>query len=308
MPNTTLKTTTLTDGEVAVTFLNYGAITRDWAIGSVPMVRRLARNEAYLNDPSYTGVIAGRVANRTANGRFEMDDQTYQLTQNDGKQHLHGGTRGLGQRFWQMETDGASALRLSYHSPDGEQGYPGAVDFCIDVSLQGHRLRYDMQATPDRPTPINMAQHNYYTLGGEGKIWGCTLQVAADRFTPANVEGIPTGEITTVKGTAFDFRSPRALGPSDGAMDHNLLFSKPRDTDEPAAQYAANGYALRMWSDQIGAQIYASGNLSDPNSALCIEPQAPPNAVNQRGFPCIIATPDRPYRQKLHVEIKAEHP
>ncbi len=296
----------LQDGNVAVTLLNYGAITRSWTIGGVPMVRQLSQDADYLTDPHFTGIIAGRVANRTANGRFTLNGRPHQLSLNDGPHHLHGGPRGLGKSLWQMEPDGPQALRLSYHSPDGEEGYPGAVDFTVDIRLAGHTLSYDMQAMPERPTPINLAQHSYYTLGGTGPIWGARLQLAAARYTPASADGIPRGEIATVSGTALDFQAPRALGPADAALDTNLLFTP---THGPMARLWANGYRLRMWSDQAGVQLYAGAHLPRPNTALCIEPQAPPNALNAlnaQGFASIIATPEQPYRQQLQVEIRRD--
>jgi len=297
-----LRCLTLRAGGVAVTMLNYGAITRGWTIGGVPMVRALPQDEDYLNDPYFTGIIAGRVANRTANARFSLNGTRHHLTRNDGPHHLHGGPRGLGKRFWQMEPNGPQALRLSLHSPDGEEGYPGAVDFTIDIGLEGHTLTYKMHARPDRPTPINLAQHNYYTLGGS--LWGAKLAIAADRHTPADTAGIPTGEIAPVANTPLDFTSPRALGPADANLDTNLLFVENRDQSAPVATLAANGHRLRIWSDQPGLQLYTGAQLPTPNSALCLEPQAPPNALNTPAFPSIIATPAQPYRQILRVDIR----
>ena len=296
----------LADGEVAVTFLNYGAITRDWTIAEVPMVRRLNHDEDYLTDDTFTGIIAGRIANRTANGRFATEGKTYQLSQNDGANHLHGGTNGLGRRFWSSEPDGPKATRLSYHSPDGEEGYPGAVDFQVDIRLSGHRLTYDMRATPDRPTPINMAQHNYYTLGGQGPIWGQNLWVNADRYTPVNAAGLPLGDISPVDGSGLDFRRARPLNHTDSKLDTNVLFPEARNEENPVAQLSGHGYTLQMWSNQPGAQLYSGGHLPEANTGFCIEPQAPPDAVNQPQFPSIFATPDQPYRQILHVDIRRE--
>ena len=304
MSDPALRRVVLHEGAVAVTLLNYGAITRGWTVGGVEMVRSLPNDEAYLADQYFTGIIAGRVANRTANGRFTLGGQRHRLSQNDGPHHLHGGARGLGKRFWQIEPDGATAARLAYHSPDGEQGYPAAVDFTLDIRLSGHTLTYDMRAVPDRPTPINLAQHSYYTLGGTGPVWGARLALNADRFTPTNAQGIPVGKIKPVADTPLDFRHPRALCAADAALDTNLLFTKARDPSAPVATLGTNGYALRLWSDQPGLQLYTGAHLPTPNSALCLEPQAPPNALNHPAFPPIIATPGQPYRQMLRVEIR----
>ncbi len=304
MSNPALRRMVLRDGEAAVTLLNYGAITQGWTVGGVPMVRSLPHDEAYLDDRYFTGIIAGRIANRTENGRFRLAGQRHQLGQNDGPHHLHGGPHGLGKRFWQIEPDEAKAARLRYHSPDGEQGYPASVDFIVDIRLSGHTLTYDMSAVPDRPTPINLAQHSYYTLGGTGPVWGAKLALTADRFTPTNAQGIPNGELRPVANTPLDFRNPRALGPADAMLDTNLLFPQARDPAAPVATLTANGYALRMWSDQPGLQLYTGAHLPTPNTALCLEPQAPPNALNTPAFPSIIATPEQPYRQVLKVEIR----
>ncbi|NOR62261.1 MAG: galactose mutarotase [Rhodobacteraceae bacterium] len=303
MSNPLLRRVVLRDKGVAVTLLNYGAITQSWTVGGVPMVRALTTGEDYLTDQFFTGIIAGRVANRTASGRFSLNGARQQLSQNDGPHHLHGGVRGLGKRFWEMEPDGPQAVRLSYHSPEGEEGYPATVDFTVNIHLSGHTLTYEMAAEPDRPTPINLTQHNYYTLGGTGPIWGAKLALTAEHATPANAEGIPSGEIVPVAGTSLDFRTPRALSPKDAALDANLLFSKSRAPTTPVATLCTNGYRLQMWSDQPGLQLYTGAHLPAPNTAICLEPQAPPNALNQPDFPSIIATPAQPYRQVLRVKI-----
>ncbi len=303
MSNPALRRVVLQDGGVAATLLNYGAITRAWTVGGVPMVHALPQDTDYLTDRFFTGIIAGRVANRTANGHFTLCGTPHQLSQNDGSHHLHGGTCGLGKRYWNMETDGAKAVRLTYHSPDGEEGYPASVHFILDIRLSGHTLTYNMRALPSRPTPINLAQHSYYTLGGTDPLWGAKLALTADRFSPANTQGIPSGEIHPVTNTPLDFRLPRTLSPTDAALDTNLLFSEACDPSAPVATVEANGFRLRLWSDQSGLQLYTGAHLPTPNTAICLEPQAPPNALNQPAFPPIIATPAQPYKQVLRVEI-----
>lgn len=304
MSSPALRRVVLQDGDVKVTLLNYGCITRNWTVGGVEMVKSFSKAESYLTDPYATGIIAGRVANRTAFGRFTLDGQRIRLSRNEGPHHLHGGQQGLGKRYWNIEPHSPKSARLSYHSPEGEEGYPANVDFTVDISLSGYSLTYNMHAMPDRPTPVNLAQHTYYTLGGAGQIWGGKLTLAANRYTPADAAGIPSGEIAPVANTTLDFRQPRALGPADAALDTNLLFPETRDAVAPVAQFRANGYALRMWSDQPGMQLYTGAHLPQPNTALCLEPQAPPNALNQPAFPSIIATPSQPYRQALTVEIR----
>jgi len=313
----------LADGDVRLSLLNLGAITQGWWVpcggASVPVVLGYEAPGAYLNDDAYLGAIVGRVANRTSGGRLVIDDRIFQLSQNEGQTHLHGGTRGLARRLWDIEADSAAnAVRFSYRSANGEEGYPGNVDFKVTVALKGACVTYDMAATTDRPTPVNLAQHNYYNLMGGGEIWGHRLTCIADRRTPADGRGLPTGEILPVAGSRYDFRDLTALGamdPGREGADINLMFPESRDPADPVAQLVApNGLRLRLWSDQPGAQLYTAQHLTArpggwadkslwPFHGICIEPQAPPDALNQPGFPSILIDPDRPYRQHLSVEI-----
>lgn len=307
MSEASLKEVVLQDGDVRVSILNYGAITREWLVPlkgkQVPVVLGFESAEAYLQDTKSTGVIAGRVANRIANGRFEMGGKTYQLNRNEGENTLHGGHSGLGRRFWEIEPDGARRVRLSYHSPAGEEGFPGAVDFSVEISLAGSKLTYEMRAKPSEPTPVNLAQHNYYSLG-EGLVWGQRLRLNADRYTPTDTANIPTGEVLPVSNTALDFREGRVLSAADHAIDNNLMPSANRDPQAPVAELSSpGGLRLQMWSDQPCVQIYASAKLPAPHTGFCLEPQYPPDAMNHANFPSIIATPEQPYRQVLAVDI-----
>ena len=303
----------------AVSVLNYGAITRSWEVHAqgkpLSVVLGYKDLHQYLADPFYLGAIVGRVANRTANGRFRLNGKTCQLTQNEGRHHLHGGIKGLGRRLWQMERDGARRLRLRYLSPDGEEGYPGTVRFTVDMALSGSRLTYDMRAVPDRPTPINLAQHNYYNLaGGQGDIFDHSIRIQAAQYTPTDGEGIPTGQVCDVEGTPLDLRKTVALhrvDPERKGIDSNLLFDPGRDRKKPVAELRApNGLRLRMWSDQPGLQLYTGAGLKRPAfrafTGMCLEPQYPPDCLNNPGFCVIIATPETPYRQVLTVDINGD--
>jgi len=318
-----LMQATLEDGEVRLQLLNLGATTQGWWVpcggGVVPVVLGYEAAGAYLSDDACLGAIVGRVANRTSGGRLVIGDDIFQLSQNEGQTHLHGGHRGLSRQIWQMEADSAAnAIRFTYHSADGEEGYPGTVVFTVTVTLKGARVHYDMAAVADRPTPVNLAQHNYYNLMGGGEIWGHRLTCIADRRTPVDGRGLPTGEILPVAGSRYDFRDLTALGamdPGREGSDINLVFPAARDPGAPVAQLLApNGLHLRMWSDQPGAQLYTAkhltarpGGWSDkslwPFHGICIEPQAPPDALNQPGFPSILIDPEHPYHQSLSVDI-----
>ena len=309
----------LEDGVAAVSVLNYGAITRSWKIYAhgkqVSVVLGYRDLHQYLDDPFYLGVIAGRVANRTAYGRFRLNGKPCQLTQNEGRHHLHGGIKGLGRRLWQMERDGGRRLRLRYLSPNGEEGYPGEVLFTVDMALSGSRLTYDMRAVPDRPTPINLAQHNYYNLtGGKRDVFDHSIRIRATDYTPTDSEGIATGQVCGVQGTPLDLRKTVALyrvDPERKGIDSNLLFDPGRNRKKPVAELRApNGLRLQMWSDQPGLQLYTGAGLKKPAfgafAGICLEPQYPPDCLNNPGFYAIIATPEIPYRQVLTVDINGD--
>jgi aldose 1-epimerase len=322
-PASTFETCRLEDDGVAIWLLNYGAITQGWWVPCqgtrVPVVLGYEDLARYRQDEAYLGAIVGRIANRTAGGRLVLGEERYQLTQNEGVNHLHGGTVGLHRRLWTMERDTANqSVRLSCISADGEEGYPGEARISVTVSLRGNAVTYDMQAVVDRPTPINLAQHNYYNLMGEGTIWSHHLTSIADRMTPTGEGNIPTGAIAPVDGSRVDFRNGATFQEADPrheGTDINLVLPENRDPAAPIAEVRApNGLRLRMWSDQPGLQLYTGGALQESAgahgsqsiarfAAFCLEPQGFPNAVNTPEFPSILVTPDAPYRQKTTVEI-----
>jgi aldose 1-epimerase len=316
----------LESGCARVAILSLGCITQDWQVpvpeGWRGVVLGHDAPEAYRADPYFLGQIVGRVANRIAGARFAMPAPPESgphpptrplsggavapvctLAANDGPHCLHGGPDGLGRRVWAMEPDGARAVRLQVHSPDGDQGFPGAVDVTVTIALDGARLSYAMVAHPDRPTPIALAQHSYYALAGRGRVDGYRVSLAASACTPAGPDLIPTGAVAPVAGTPFDFRVARPIGAS--RLDLNLVLDAG---DGPAAEVTAGGLRLRLWTDQPGLQLYTGDGLGAPfapRHGLCLEPQGFPNAVNMPAFPSVICTPERPYRQTTTVEIAA---
>jgi aldose 1-epimerase len=316
----------LESGCARVSILSLGCITQDWQVpvpeGWRGVVLGHDAPEAYRADPYFLGQIVGRVANRIAGARFAMPAPPESgphpptrplsggavapvctLAANDGPHCLHGGPDGLGRRVWAMEPDGARAVRLQVHSPDGDQGFPGAVDVTVTIALDGARLSYAMVAHPDRPTPIALAQHSYYTLAGRGPVDGYRVSLAASACTPAGPDLIPTGAVVPVAGTPCDFRVARPIGAR--RLDLNLVLDAG---DGPAAEVTAGGLRLRLWTDQPGLQLYTGDGLGAPfapRHGLCLEPQGFPNAVNMPAFPSVVCTPERPYRQTTTVEIAA---
>lgn len=294
----------LEDGDVRVHQLALGCITRDWQIGGKSAVLGYQHPEAYEDNPYYMGAIVGRVANRIGAASFILDGHTHNLCANEGRNMLHGGPGGLSTQTWDMDRDGSDGVMYRITSPDGDQGFPGKLDVDVRVTLSGHTVTWDMRALPDRPTPVSLAQHNYYALGGASK--EMVLQVDACRYTPIDDESIPTGDVATLP-PEMDFRKPRPIGHD---IDHN--YALPSAPTKIKA--TGDNFALSMTCDQPGVQVYTSqflqphhpslpGQTHTPHAAIALEPQGWPDAVNKPDFPVIIATPDQPYRQRLSVSI-----
>lgn len=309
----------LSDGAASVAVLSLGCITQDWRMPvngiETPVVLGYARPQDYRANRYAMGVIAGRVANRIAGARFELDGEVFLLPANEPPNHLHGGRGGLHARNWAMEADGNRALRLSLVSEHLDQGYPGRLELEITMSLNRDRLRYDMTARSDRPTPVNLAQHSYYTLGAD-TVRGFDLTLPADRYTPNRSDGIPLGHEEGVGGAPFDFRAGRRIAQADPpgqGIDANFVLS-----GGPVV-LRGNGMRLELDTDQPCLQLYSGHKLAPgaaplpgqrhaPFSGLCLEPQGYPNAVNTPAFPCPLTTPDAPYRQTISVRICRDSP
>lgn len=295
----------LEDGETRVAILSLGCITQSWEVGGQGVVLGHADPAAYIGNRGFKGGIVGRVAGRIAGARFDLDGQSWALDRNEPPNHLHGGSGGLITRNWTLEPDGARAVRLTYHSPHGDQGYPGAVDFAVLIRLSGHTLTYDMRAVPDRPTPISLAQHSYYNLMGQGAVWDHVLSLPASRYLPVGEGLLATGEKAPLDAVPFDFRAPRSIAQADPARAGlDLAYA---GLSGPVHMAAPNGMCLRMESDQPCLQLYTGQNLGPPHvpfEGLCLEPQQYPDALNHPVFPSNLATPDAPYRQRLSVTIE----
>lgn len=299
------------DAGVEVDVLAFGGVLRDWR---VPDRNGTARSvtlgfdsfEPYADNSRAFGAICGRVANRIRDGRFTLDGTTYQLDRNRPPYHIHGGRRGLGHQLWDIEADGRTA-RLTLTSPDGEMGYPGTVRFTVTFGLDGHTLTFDMTGEPDRPTPINLAQHSYYRLGGP--VAEHTLQVDAHRVCDLDATFVPTGEIVDIRGTPLDFRAARPIGATE--IDRNFCL----DGGAPAGVLEGRDYRLEIATDRPGLQVYDAFNLVPvatpglggvrygPFCGVALEAQDWPDAVNHPAFPSIVATPERPYRQTTRITV-----
>ena len=249
--------------------------------------------------------MAGRYANRIGGARFTLDGREYRLPANDGRNTLHGGPRGFAYLVWGAEPDDET-LRLTLHSPDGDQGFPGALEAVVEYRLDGDALVIDYAATVDAPTVLNLTNHAYFNLSGEASVLEHVLHIPSSRITALDAELIPTGDIRDIAGTPLDFRTPTAIGariaePYDqleygGGYDLNYaLADAPRAAPALAATLSAGGLVMTMLTTEPGLQFY-SGNFLDGHpfarrSAVCLQGQHFTDSLNHPGFPTTVLRP-----------------
>jgi aldose 1-epimerase len=281
--------------------------------------------DGYLHDPPFFGAVVGRYANRIARGEFAVDGVTYHLARNNGPNSLHGGARGFDKVLWSgdpFRTDSGTGVTLRYTSRDGEEGYPGTLAVHVTYTLTpDDRLVVDYGATTDKATPINLSQHTYWNLHGAGRgdILDHVLTVDASAFTPVDSTLIPTGEIASVSGTPFDFRSGMRIGARIAATNDQLRFGQGYDhnwvldrSGGPGLIHAArladleSGRTLDVSTTEPGVQFY-SGNFLDGTitgkggqvygrrTGLCLETQHFPDSPNHANFPTTILRPGETY-------------
>ena len=306
MASEQIESCCLRNGNQSVSILSLGCITQSWRLErgtSTELILGYPESTAYLSDPFYLGAIVGRVANRISGARFALNSRFFQLDANEPPNTLHGGNDGLSRQIWSMDRDGDARVRLSHVSPSGSGGFPCSVRFEVEITLENASLTYVMTAHPDGETPINLAQHNYYSLG-TSDVHEMELSVASGHYTRRGPDGIPTGELAPVQGTGFDLRSG---GRVPRETDDNFIL----DDRNPAARLtASNGLRLEIITTEPCLQVYAGAGLGGefrPGAGIALEPQRYPDALNRSKFPSILCTPDKPYYQRTELNL-AEGP
>jgi aldose 1-epimerase len=280
--------------------------------------------DGYLIKNPFFGALVGRCANRVAKGQFVLDGRTYVLATNNGVNHLHGGLRGFDKVVWHVSPGlDAAGVTLTRTSPDGEEGYPGNLATRVTYLLtDSNELVIEYRATTDKATPVNMTQHSYFNLAGEGSgdVLDHELTIDADRYTPVDATQIPTGERATVEGTPFDFRNPVRIGDRiddphvqlvvGEGYDQNFVLNRTGRGLEHAARVVepSSGRTLDVATTQPGMQFY-SGNRLDGSiagkgghvygrrSGFCLETQHFPDSPNHPHFPSIILQPGEEYSE-----------
>ena len=291
--------------------------------------------EPYLKPHPYFGALVGRYGNRIAKGEFRLDGNVYHLPKNNGENTLHGGNESFGKKLWSIRevpaADGA-ALELVYTSPDGEEGFPGTLKTKVTYTLtEASELRIDYEATTDKPTVLNLTNHSYFNLAGPGSgdILGHVLRIDADRFTPVGKGLIPTGEVRSVAGTPFDFRTPTPIGARidapdpqlqlGGGYDHNFVLNGEAGKLRLVVRVSEprSGRVLEVLTTEPGVQLY-TGNFLDGSvvgkggkayarrTGFCLETQHFPDSPNQAAFPSTVLRPGATFRSTTVYRLTTE--
>ncbi len=303
---------------------------RDGAFANVAL--GFGRFEDYLTNHPFFGCVAGRYANRIAGGRFELDGQRYDLVVNQEPNTLHGGKKGFDKFVWNAAPLMDDRIGVAFHriSPDGEQGFPGTLDVTVTYVLTDRNaLLIDYRATTDKPTVVNLTNHCYFNLAGEGNgsIETHRLQIHANAFTPVDATLIPTGELRPVAGTPFDFRFGKQVGQglrSDDeqiqrglGFDHNFVLDGEGLKDAAMLAHPASGRTMAVQTTKPGVQFYAGNHLNGAwygpsgrsyrqSDGLALETQYFPNTPNEPSFPSAVLRPGEDYHHQTILTFGVE--
>jgi len=281
----------------------------------------------------YLGALIGRVGNRIAKGKFTVDGQEYSIFTNNGVNALHGGKKGFQYVVWDGDQLNDSTLVLTYRSPDGEEGFPGNLDVKVTYTATDNQgLKIDYEAKTDKKTPVNLTNHAFFNLNGEGSgtINNHVLQINADQYTPVDTTLIPLGEHQDVENTPFDFREPVAIGSrvkeendqlkNGGGYDHNFVLNRSNggnDFHAATAKGDLSGIVMKVYTAEPGLQFYGGNFMQGANSlksgakdeyrtAFCLETQHFPDAPNQPSFPSILLAPSDVYKTTTEYVFSVE--
>ena len=331
---TTVDLYSIADGKIEAEIITYGGIvvslrTPDRHGKLADIVLGCNSVDEYIAQTAHFGGIIGRYANRIAHGTFQLDGHTYSIPRNNGDAALHGGPRGFDKVVWQAKQilDG---IELTHVSKDGDQGFPGTLTTTVRYTVSGGALRIEYFAITDKDTIINLTNHSYFNLAGQGNgdILGEVVKINASRITPANSSLIPTGELRSVAGTPFDFRTPHAIGERidandqqlqlAGGYDINFVLDHPRGKLAEAAEVyePTTGRILRVLTDQPGVQLYTGNSLDGSITgkdgrvykaryALCLETQHFPDSPNHPNFPSTELKPGEKFHSVTVYEFSA---
>lgn len=304
----------LSNGNLEAEILNYGGVITRLIYKGVDVVLGRDNLAEYLENNGCFGATIGRNANRIENAEFELNGKIYKLSANKGRNNIHGGEVGFNKRVWnaQIKDGDEPSLILTLISPDGEEGFPGEVKIKVTYTItEDNAIKIHYEGTADKDTVLNMTNHTYFNLNGHksGSIEGHSLWLDSDFYTPNTHECIPCGEIHSVKGTPFDFKTSETLGErikSDfeqvkmfGGFDHNLVLSGDLEKVSAVLKGDKTGIEMHMHTDQLGVQVYTGNGIQServckggavyaPHYAVCLETQGFPNNLKFSHFPSSI--------------------
>ena len=302
---------TLTGDNVSVDVLDFGAIVQSLYVDGVNIVRSFESAEDYKLRGGYACVVVGRVANRIAKAKFTLNGQEYQLTKNEGDNQLHGGLQGFHHKFYEVE-EIENGLKMTYISPDGEDGYPGQLVFTVEIILTGRTLNIEYSAISDKDTIWAPTHHFYFNMNGPiGYANSNHLTIYSDYYTPVDKELIPLGYKADVMGTPFDFRKGKRIDQDKtelGIYDHNFILNS-----EHAATMIGDvsGLKMEIYTDMPAMQMYTGAGKEETRNAekiadrggVALEPQFVPNAINMEGFDKPILKASEEKRHYIRLEF-----